>query len=371
MTDPRRLFSTTIIFFIAGAAVVISLWGMQQAAQTVNALILGAIIVASFTPLMHWLQRKGVPDIAAYTITLIAIFAVFIGLIGFLVVALNRFIEAIPEYAAELQSSVEAAREFLNSLGISNFDSRTIANFFDPEQILNIIAGFLGGLVGAFSNVFLVVLIIIFLLIDAMSLPAKLAPYLERGNLTANRFYNFGQDIRQYVIITTIVGLVTGILDTIFFLFMGIDFAVLWGILAFLLSYIPTIGFWIALIPPTFLALLESGPLAALVVFLGIVLINGFAENVVKPKYMGEGLNLSPFVVVFSVVFWAGILGAIGSILAVPITMAFKQLILEPDETTRWMADIMSAGHPREVEVAKADASELVAEAPDKEPPES
>ena len=124
---------------------------------------------------------------------------------------------------------------------------------------------------------------------------------------------------------------------------MGVDFPVLWGILAFLLSYIPTIGFWLALIPPVFLTLLESGVTSAIIVFFGIVLINGFAENVVKPKYMGQGLDLSPFTVVFSVIFWAAILGPFGAILAVPMTMAFKMLILEYDPANKWLADLMSA----------------------------
>ena len=140
------------------------------------------------------------------------------------------------------------------------------------------------------------------------------------------------------------MGLVTGFLDTILFLIMGVDFAVLWGILAFLLSYIPTIGFWLAAIPPTILAFLESGPLAALIVFLGIVIINGFAENVVKPRSMGEGLDISPFVVVFSVILWAAILGPMGAILAIPLTLVIKELILEVDDQNRWMARMMSAG---------------------------
>jgi AI-2 transport protein TqsA len=110
----------------------------------------------------------------------------------------------------------------------------------------------------------------------------------------------------------------------------------LWGVLAFLMSYIPTLGFWLAAVPPTLMALLESGPGAAVLVFLGIVLINGFAENVVKPMYMGEGLNLSPFMVIFSVIFWATILG-------VPMTFSFKELVLEADSQNRLIARLMSS----------------------------
>lgn len=347
MNVNSKNISSSIVFFIAIAAVIITLWGMKQAAPMLSSLILSIIIVASFTPLMQWLQRKGVPGWLAYTLTLIAIFAVFTGLVAFMIVAVNRFIEAIPTYAAQLESTIQRLEQAIASLGIARFDVNAIFDLINPGRLLQLAAGFLGGLIGAFSNIALVVLIIIFLLIDAMSLQDKLEPYIQRGNQTVTRFYDFGSDLRQYVIITTIVGLVTGIFDTILFLIMGVDFAVLWGILAFLLSYIPTLGFWLAAIPPTFLALLESGPMAALIVFLGIVLINGAAENIVKPRYMGKGLDLSPFVVVFSVIFWSAILGAIGSILAVPVTMAFKTLILQPDPANNWLAGIMSAEpHP-------------------------
>jgi AI-2 transport protein TqsA len=125
-------------------------------------------------------------------------------------------------------------------------------------------------------------------------------------------------------------------LDTIWFILLEVSYPLLWGVLAFLMSYIPTLGFWLAAVPPTLMALLESGPGAAVLVFLGIVLINGFAENVVKPMYMGEGLNLSPFMVIFSVIFWATILG-------VPMTLSFKELVLEADSQNRLIARLMSS----------------------------
>ncbi|MCJ7536227.1 MAG: AI-2E family transporter, partial [Anaerolineales bacterium] len=119
-----------------------------------------------------------------------------------------------------------------------------------------------------------------------------------------------------------------------------------WGITAFLCSYIPTLGFWLAAIPPTIMALLEFGPVQALVVFLCVVLINGFAENVIKPKYMGEGIDLSPLMVVFSVIFWAAVLGPMGAILGVPVSLLFKELIFEADDQNRWIAKLMSAAKP-------------------------
>ena len=128
---------------------------------------------------------------------------------------------------------------------------------------------------------------------------------------------------------------------------LGVPFPLLWGILAFLLSYVPTLGFWLAAIPPTLLTLLESGPANAVLVFIGIILINGFAENVIKPKYMGEGLNLIPLMIVFSVVIWGIVLGPFGAILGVPVTLLFKELVFEADDQNRWIAKLMSSSLPK------------------------
>ena len=344
MLAQSRSFSFTLRVFIGIAAFGLTLFFMREASSMINSLLLGIIIVLSASPLLHWLQRKKAPDWLAYVLTLTAIVAVFGVLVVLLSVAVSRLAESIPTYQAQLQDLQLEFEQFLEELGLAGVELADAIALISPDEIANWLVSFLNGLLGVFSNIVVVALIIIFLLIDTFSIPQKVAAEVNAGNDYVKRIFEFGTDIREYVYITTIVGLFTGILDTIFFLIMGVDFAVLWGILAFLLSYIPTIGFWLAAIPPTFLALLESGPVAALVVFLGIVIINGFAENVVKPRSMGSGLNLSPFVVVFSVIFWSGILGPMGAILSIPMTMIIKELVLEVDEQNAWMARFLSAG---------------------------
>jgi len=336
--------SSTVKFFVAVAAIAISMFFIRQASSMINSVVLAAIIVVSATPLLYGLKRKGLHPIVAYAITLIVILVVFVAIVLFVIVALARFIEAIPTYAAEFDSILDSFADWIESLGIvGRIDLNAILNILDPGKLLGFVADFFAGLVSGLSDVFLIGLIVVFLLVDALNVPQKMAPFINRGDSTVSRVMAFGSDVRLYIVVTTIVGLVTGAIDTVFFIIMGVDFPVLWGALAFFMSYIPTIGFWLALIPPVFLALLESGPVAAFIVFIGIVLINGFAENVVKPKYMGEELDLSPFTVVFSVVFWSALLGPFGAILSVPMTMAFKTLILEPDPSNRWLAALMSA----------------------------
>jgi predicted PurR-regulated permease PerM len=316
---------------------------MQRAAEIINALFLAWIIVLVASPLLHWLIRKGSPVWLSFVLTLVAILAAFVAFSLVLVVAVGRFAEAIPEYAAEFNIMIVSLQDALSSLGINSSDSGSILSFVNPEKILNAIGSFLGGLIGTVSNLVLILLLIIFLLLDAFNAPAKLIEEIKAGNAYLQRYFHLSVSLRKYIFITTLVGLSTGILDTIWFILLGVSFPVLWGILAFLMSYIPTLGFWLAAIPPTLLALLESGPGAAALVFLGVVLINGFAENFVKPKYMGEGLNLSPFMVIFSVIFWAAVLGPLGAILGVPMTLMFKQLVLEADDQNRWIARLMSS----------------------------
>ena len=167
---------------------------------------------------------------------------------------------------------------------------------------------------------------------------------VKEGNDYVGRLADFGKDIRNYVFITTWVGLVVGIIDTIFFVIMGIPLPLLWGLLSFLLSYIPVIGFWMAAIPPTIIAWLEYGLPTAVTVFLGIVIINAFFDEVVKPKFYGEGLDLAPVMVILSLAVWTTILGPLGAILSVPVTMIFKELVLEADEQNAWLARLMSKG---------------------------
>ena len=335
--------SFTLRVLIAIAAAGIALAFMRTAADLINPLFLAWIIVLVASPLLHWLVKKRVPTWLSFILTLVTILAVFLIFILIILFALSRFSEAIPAYVSEFERISASIQDMLASLGVNDPESRSIVTFLNPQQLLDLVVDFLSGLIGTVGDIVLIAMLIIFLLLDAFNAPAKLVDEIKAGNAYLQRYFDTSKSLRVYIYITTIVGLTTGILDIVWFTLLGVDFAVLWGILAFLMSYIPTLGFWLAAIPPTLLALLESGPTTAVLVFAGVVLINGFAENVVKPKYMGEGLNLSPFMVIFSVIFWAAVLGPLGAILGVPMTLLFKQVILEADDQNRWIARLMSS----------------------------
>jgi predicted PurR-regulated permease PerM len=358
--NPALSFTLRVLIAIAAAGLVLTF--MQTGADLINALFLAWIIVLVASPLLHWLVNKGAPLWLSFVLTLLAILAVFVAFSLLMVVAVDRFAQAIPELTTEFENLIDALQERLSSLGLVDAGSSSIMSFFEPSEVLDAMAGFFAGLVGTVSNVILVIMLLLFLLLDAFNAPAKLSEAIKDGNTYLQRYFKVSESLRRYIFITTIVGLTTGVLDTIWFILLGVSFPLLWGILAFVMSYVPTLGFWLAAIPPTLLALLESGPGVAVLTFLGVVLINGFAENVVKPKYMGEGLNLSPFMVIFSVIFWAAVLGPLGAILGVPMTLLFKELVLEADDQNAWIAGLMSSGKTLKVDSESEDDAQ--AEAP-------
>jgi len=340
----NQTMSFTLRFFLGFAAIAISLLFMRTGRELINATFLAYIVVIVASPLLAWLKSKRAPNWLAFLLTLLTIAIVFIGLSVFLITALSQFVQSLPTYAEELESLKISIQDFFTSLGLDELTVSAVSEAIDPGNLLNAFADFLGGIIGVFSNVLLIALLVIFLLVQMFISPAILKQEIDAGNNYVKKLTSFGGHLRKYFLITTLVGLVAGTLDTILFLILGIPFAPLWGMLAFLLSFVPTIGFWLAAIPPSLLALLEYGPGTALICFVGIVLINGFADNVVKPKYMGEGLNLAPFMITFSIVFWVVILGPFGAILAVPMTMVFKELVLEFDERNAWIARLMGKG---------------------------
>jgi len=199
-------------------------------------------------------------------------------------------------------------------------------------------------MVGAFS---LLVLIMAFMMIEAVRYPQKLFDaidkHLESGvaDATASGLDRFVQSMRSYIVLNTVFGLIAAVANTLLLWALGVDFALLWGVLSFLLSFLPNIGFVLALVAPTLLALLQFGVMKSVFVAVGFIVINTIVDNVIKPRFVGESLDLTPAVVILSLVFWGWLLGPVGALLAAPLSIAVK-FLFESFEDVRWLAHLMS-----------------------------
>ena len=336
-------FSKTLRLIIGVAAAGLAISAVHEWRALINSVGIAAIIALLASPLQNWLRRKRLPPFVAFLITVVAVIVVASGLILFMTLAFAQLIQALPRYYTRMEELWEPAQPYLTLLGVSQLDLATLSRVVQPGPFVAPLTKVAGGIIASISDIVVMIMAVGFLLLEALYLPAKLERLAQLDRARWARFSNFGNDIKRYVYIMGLIGAVTGVLDLILFLVIGVDFALLWALLAFLLSFIPILGFWIALVPPLLLALFELGPLPALIVLVGYVLVNSFAESIVKPKAMGDGLNLSPAVVFLSLVFWTIVLGPVGMILAVPFTMVVKQLVLEADERNRWLAELLSA----------------------------
>jgi len=185
---------------------------------------------------------------------------------------------------------------------------------------------------------------VIFLLFEAMAVPHKWA-YLGSHAPSAEGIHRFIASVNQYLFIKTIVSLGTGIAVTLLLWVIGVDYPILWGLVAFLFNFVPNIGSIIAAIPPLLLALVQLGGESAIYVAIGYIAINMVVGNVIEPRFMGRGVGLSTLIVFLSLVFWGWVLGPVGMLLSVPLTMIVK-IALETREDTRWIAVLLGPDIP-------------------------
>jgi predicted PurR-regulated permease PerM len=341
-------FSKSLRFLIGVAALGVAITTLQPYAWLLNAVFVAVIITVVSTPMLYWLRRKGLSSGLALAITLLALAVLAIVFVLFAVGTVDRLVEAVPTYVEEAESFRATVESTLAGLSLPTAGIQAVLRSIEPGQLLNLVADFLGALGDSASNLVVVVLVVAFLLAESLHLPAKAQRQLELGHPQLAPVSSYIQDLRRYMVITTELGVLTGVGAAILLLILGVDFPLLWGVLTFLLSFIPTVGIWLAMIPPALLALLEFGLAKALLVVACFLLIDAVVENVIKPKFLGESLGIAPVVIILSLIFWAAVLGPMGAFLAVPLTMAVKELVLEGDEEARWLAELMGGANDGE-----------------------
>lgn len=321
------------------AAFVVVVAGMRAAESLLAPFLLSLFVAVVAAPPMFWLQRRGVPDAAALLIVLLLILSIGLLLVMLVGNSANDLIRQLPEYRARLQTYVDGVFAFLGHWGIT--DSRDlVTQYMDPGKALGIFASTLSGLGGVLTNAVLILFTVVFLLIEANGFTSKLRGALRSPETSYPRFQHFAAALQRYLLIKAWVSAVTAVLVLVPLLIIGLDYPWLWAVLMFVLNYIPNIGPIIAAVPAVILALVQLGPGQALAVAGVYAVANTLMGNIVEPRFMGHGVGLSTLVVFLSLVFWGWILGPVGMLLSVPLTMAAK-IALESSEDSKWLAILL------------------------------
>ena len=333
---------TQVLLVLASLTVVIA--GLKAASSIVVPLLMAIFLAIISAAMLQWLQRRGLPLWAAMTLVLLLLASTLVTLGSLIGASINQFSSALPRYEVQLNSLITQATAWLGGLGI-RLPAGGVAELFDPAGAAKLLGRLLSGFGGLLANSMLIILTVLFLMVESTSLPEKLRSISQNPDKTLGDLAAFMKSVNHYLVIKAAMSLVTGLAIAIYLTILGVDFAIIWGSLAFFMNFVPYIGSIIAAIPAVTLALLDAGPVVALSVAAGFVVANVIVGNVLEPRYMGKGLGLSTLVVFLSLLFWGWVFGPVGMFLSTPLTMIVK-IALENDPRSRWISVLLSAQAP-------------------------
>lgn len=327
------------------ASLIIILAGLKAAETIVLPLLLALFIGIICTPPLHFMTQRGIPAVAAILVIMVFLL-IFGGLLGLFVgSAIDNFITRLPDYQQRLEAEMVGLLPRLEHFDIP-VNREQLLEHFNPSQLMDWVGKALSNLGALLTNLLLMLFIVVFLLLEEATFSRKLRLALPDAEKSLRNASDFISQVNKYLVIKSTVSLVTGILITTWTWFLGLDFPLLWGLIALLMNYIPNVGSIIAAIPAVLLAVVQLGIPDALLVASGYVVVNLLMGNLVEPRFMGHGLGLSPLIVFLSLVLWGWLFGAVGMFLSIPLTMIVK-IALEQSPSTQWLAIMLGDASSR------------------------
>ena len=334
-------FSPIQRLLITLAAVAVVLVFMRMTAGIIVPVLLALVVTMAVSPFLDWLMRHHIPPIAAWLITVVLTTAAVVSVFVLGGIGIARLVAELNGYVTELAAQLEDATGLLGRVGVHLEGLFARDGLLPPERIISVSVQVLQLVQKLFGAVGLTLLVVFFMLAESITLRLKVLRTPPRVSPLIQRLELFTRDMRAFVQATAIIGLVNGVATGVFIYLLGIQFPVIWGLFAFLMTFIPTLGFFIAVLPPVFFALLEKGWQTALLVFLGYVVIWAVTSSLRNGRFVGRRLNLAPIVILLSIILWGWVLGIMGGLLAVPMTLLVRRVLLEAYDESRWITDLL------------------------------
>jgi predicted PurR-regulated permease PerM len=352
-----------LVILLAGIFVV--LLGMQAMVDILAPVLLALLLAMCLTPLMYWIMSKGAPGWLAMILTIVLDIVIVVGVVWLIGWSMRDFASTIEQYEQRFAEIEQGLGGLVADLGV---DPEALASEETgvTQSLIEFAGGFVASIAAGISNWGLVLITGFYLLVEGTIIRRKASNVFAKSDPDVQQILSLASGLRQYMIINAGVGVLAAVLNVILLAVVGVEFAVVWGVLSFFLSFVPNIGFIISVIPPAIMALLQFGAPQMLIVVVAFIVINGLVDNVIKPQFIKEGVNIAPSVTFLSLVLWGWVLGPIGAILAVPAAIVI-QAILNGQESTRWLAYMMGSGEEPFKEEAEgapeAEGGELAPEA--------
>ena len=342
------------LLLLAGvAAATIAVAGVRAVAWLVAPLLLALVVVVGLWPVSSWLRRHGAPRWVATTVLLVLVWAVLLGFVALLVVSVAQLAALLPDYAPRAQELIDGVVADLNDAGLVSGQFSDLVEQIDYTQLVDLATGFLGQLTAAASTLVLLLSALVFMTIESSGFGRRLALVgRERPHLPV-AFSLFAQGTRSYLLVSTVFGGIVAVCDTIALAILAVPAAPLWGLLAFITNYVPNIGFVLGVVPPALLGLLAGGWGDLTAILVVYTLLNFVVQTLIQPRFVGDSVGLSMTVTFIALLFWGWVLGALGALLAIPLTLAVKALLVDVDPRGHWL-DALLREEPRAPRTSRA-----------------
>jgi predicted PurR-regulated permease PerM len=326
---------------VTAAAIVIVVAGLKAANHIVAPVMLALALVILFHPLRARLERR-MPSWVVSVILMIAAIALLVVLALAVVVSMGRLAQLIPTYAPDVDDLVADLGDGLSALGVGQDQTDAMTAAVDPGRLVDLVTSVLSSVMSLLSSLFLIITLLVFLAFDSARAGRLAAGARRHRPDLVDGLASFAQGTRSYLGVSAVFGLIVAVIDAILLYLLGIPGAFIWGVLAFVTNFIPNIGFVIGIIPPAIIGLLEGGPGLMLAVIVIYSVVNLVIQSFIQPRYVGNAVGLSTSLTFLSLIFWTWVLGPVGALLAVPMSLLARALLVEADPGGRWRIPLIS-----------------------------
>jgi predicted PurR-regulated permease PerM len=344
---------------LTAACLVVVLAGMKAAASFFVPLVLAFFLGVLSLPLLRWLRVRRVPHWLGVLLVVTFNVSVLVFVIQAAVHLLTRMQNDLPDYLRAIKSLLDQGAAWLETQGVQEarvmvdqmWDWQGLGNNQNVVQgVTSLMTSTVGTAASVVSTTTLVMILMLFILMEGVGTRSRLLAIHAAGGPDLGQLLETASDVQKYLVIKTLISAATGILAGVWCWMFELPYALLWGVVAFLLNYIPAIGSILAGVPPVLLALATDGLGSAFGVMLGYLGINTALGTLLEPMLLGHRFGASPLVIVTSVLFWGWMWGPVGMFLAVPLTMMVKMMLGHSDEF-RWLAVAMAKKKVKKGEV--------------------
>jgi AI-2 transport protein TqsA len=351
VSEHRNAF---ILIGLGGAAV--TTFGLAAIAGIFGPVFFALVLTICVHPLRIALEKRGVPRGLATGSVITAVVLLLLAFGYLVLIAFGQFAELLPQFTAQIAAFGQDVAAWLSSIGINADEISDIAAGFDPSALLDFLWSLVGGLTGWVTIGVIVFTMLLLMAMDAGFIPTLLRQLYPARPLVVASLVGYGSNVRRYMVVTTVLGLAQGLINWIALVILGVPGAFIWGLLAFVCSFIPNIGYFIAIIPPIIFGGLVGGWPTVIAVIIVYGVINGIIQSVIQPRVVGKAVNLSQTITFFSVLFWAVVIGPIGAILAIPLSLLVRLILVDSNPSMSWIRPMIGELDETKVIMAQFDA---------------